>query len=321
MAENIINKLWVEKYRPQEMEDVVVDPSVRATFQHFIDTQNVPHCLLIGLPGTGKTTIARILKSKLIKADTDYLFLNASNERGINDMRDTVLAFMRTPPLRSPLKLCIMDESDNLTPDAWMILRNPIENEAYNPRQATRFVFTANLEYKIPDFMMSRCSVFRFAQLPRDYVISKAKDILETEEVEYSIEELVSLVDSTYPDMRSTIQKLQASSQNGKLSFTNQINAEEEMYQYVCRILDLFNKQQYNEGSALVQEVRNVAREAGINPYNTVKKVMDTIQLSAIQYVLLNCYLQSFNRVLDKTHHFVSMLYDIMLAQQRFERR
>jgi len=214
-----------------------------------------------------------------------------------------------------------MDEADNLTPDAWMILRNPIENEAYNPKQATRFIFTANLEYKIPDFMMSRCSVFRFAQLPRDYVINKAKEILEAEGVEYTIEELISLVDSTYPDMRSTIQKLQASSQNGKLAFANQINIEEEMYRYVCRILDLFNNREYNEGSALVQEVRNVARESGINPYNVVKKIMDTKTLSPIQYILFNCYLQSFNRVLDKTHHFVSMLYDIMLAQQRFERR
>jgi DNA polymerase III delta prime subunit len=153
----IENSLWVEKYRPTLVKDVVLPDRIKTIFQSYVDRRDVPNLLLIGSAGTGKTTIARALGNEL---GSDILFINASDDRGIANLRTKVKQFASITSSELGLhKLIIMDEGDNLSPDAIMALRGFIEQCSSN----ARFIFTANYEHKFPDPIKSRLQTVTFS--------------------------------------------------------------------------------------------------------------------------------------------------------------
>lgn len=311
----IDNYLWVSKYRPKEIDDVILDDISKKSFKHFIETNNIPHCLLVGKPGTGKTTIGMILMNKIARNKNDSLFMNASDERGIQNMRNTVIEFMKTPPFESPQKIVLMDESDNLTNDAWLILRNPIENENININQQTRFIFTANYMSKIPDFMRSRCSIFEFTFPPRNYAIEKARYILDNEKIEYEEEDLMSLIDTYYPDLRSIINTMQRSTFDNKLMYKKSVS-------YVKDLKDKSFEFIQNKDPKIIKEKINEIREMlhnmDIDVIEVTRELLQEKDLPLPTYIVLNRYLNSFNSVLDKTSHFIAMLYETIIFNSKF---
>ncbi len=315
MTNLINNYLWVSKYRPKEIDDVILDDITKKTFKHFISTNNIPHCLLVGKPGTGKTTIGMILMNKIAKNENDRLFLNASDERGIQSMRNTVIEFMKTPPFDSPQKVVLMDESDNLTNDAWLILRNPIENENININHQTRFIFTANYMSKIPDFMKSRCSVFEFTFPPRDYAIEKAKFILENENVEYDEEDLMSLIDTYYPDLRAIIHTMQRSTFDNKLMYKKAVSYIQDVKN---KVYDFIQNKDTKLIKDKINEIREILHNVDVDVVEVTKELLQEKDLPLPTYVVLNRYLNTFNSVLDKTLHFISMLYEIVIFNSKF---
>ncbi len=209
--------LWVEKYRPKSLDEIVNQEEVVNRLKMFVKTKNMPHLLFAGPAGTGKTTAAHALAHDLYG---DYyrqyvLELNASDERGIGVIREKVKEFARsrTPP-DIPFKIIILDEADNMTADAQQALRRLME--LYSAQ--TRFILIANYPSKIIDPIQSRCAFFRFHPLSKDDVVGRLKYICENEGVDYDVEALETIYEISEGDMRKAINILQAAAALGKVT-------------------------------------------------------------------------------------------------------
>ena len=184
--------LLTEKYRPQTIEDMI---GFKPTFA--ID-EDMPHLLLHGSAGTGKTTLAKII-IKMLGADS--LILNASSDRGIDIVRQKVIDFASTQSTTGAIKIVFLDEADHLTNDAQTALRNTMEKYCKN----TRFIFTANYVSKIIDPLQSRCILVKFDNIPKDAILNRLEYICKNENVPYEIDALKQIIEYTGNDIRSAI--------------------------------------------------------------------------------------------------------------------
>lgn len=187
----------------------------------FISQGSIPHLLLVGAVGSGKTTIARILTTKL---DCAVLELNASDERGIDTVRDRVKTFLMSLSTHA-LKICFLDEADNLTPDAQMCLRNVMEK--YSERG--RFILTANFEERIIEPLRSRCQTLRFNQLDRKQVFKRVVFVLTKEGVSFETDDVLRLVDELYPDIRKILNTVQLHTREKKFKYEAPVDVLKEV--------------------------------------------------------------------------------------------
>jgi replication factor C small subunit len=208
-------EMWAEKYRPKRLDEMVDQKEIVDRLRSFAKSRNVPHCIFAGPPGTGKTTAALCLARDLYgESYREHLMeLNASDERGIDVVRETVKTFARVKSIGEiPFKILILDEADNMTSDAQQALRRTMERFT----ETCRFIMCANYSGKIIEPIQSRCAPFRFTHLPREEHDCHMKEIATKEKVKLSAEGLDAIFEVCSGDLRRAINTLQSAASLGK---------------------------------------------------------------------------------------------------------
>ena len=203
------SEIWTEKYRPNQFSEVVGQDNIVKKVQSLTSSLNIPHLLFAGPAGTGKSTLALIIVKELFGKNwhDNYLELNASDERGINVVREKVKNFARTKSLGDvPFKIIFLDEADALTPEAQQALRRTMENYS----ATCRFIFSCNYSSKIIDPIQSRCAIFRFKLLEKKDIEKVMRKIETGEKLQISDESVEMLYEGSEGDCRRTINLLQS---------------------------------------------------------------------------------------------------------------
>jgi replication factor C small subunit len=217
------SEIWTEKYRPNIFLDLVGQTDITKRIQSLTNSLNIPHLLFAGPAGTGKSTLALIIVKELFGKNwkDNYLELNASDERGIQVVREKVKNFARTKSLGNvPFKIIFLDEADALTPEAQQALRRTMENYS----ATCRFILSCNYSSKIIDPIQSRCAIFRFKLLEKKDIDSVLKKIAEGEKLEISPEALEMLYEGSEGDCRRAINLLQSTASISPLINTDLVS-------------------------------------------------------------------------------------------------
>ena len=204
------HSLLVERYRPSTLENFVGNEHIKKSISQYLEQNDIQNFIFYGPAGCGKTTLAKIIVKNL---DCDYLYINASDERGIETIRDKVSGFASTASFK-PLKVVILDEADFLTIQAQASLRNVIETFSRN----TRFILTCNYVERIIDPLQSRCQTLKVIPPSKSDVAKHVAWIMGEEEISFEIEDLKTVVNQFYPDLRKCLNTIQLSTQDSRLT-------------------------------------------------------------------------------------------------------
>jgi replication factor C small subunit len=203
------HSLLVEKYRSQNLDEYVGNENIKKTIAQYLSQNDIQNLIFYGPAGTGKTTLAKLIVKNL---DCDFLYINASDERGIETIRDKVSGFASSASFK-PLKVVILDEADFLTIQAQASLRNVIETFS----RTTRFILTCNYVERIIDPLQSRCQTLKIIPPSKKEVAVHLAKVMAIEAISYDVEDIKTIVNQYYPDLRKCLNTIQLSTQNQKL--------------------------------------------------------------------------------------------------------
>jgi len=301
MKNNKEHSLLVEKYRPTELENYVGNEQIKDKISTYLNQNDIQNFIFYGPAGCGKTTLAKIIIGKL---DCDYLYLNASDERGIETIRDKVQGFASVASFK-PLKVVILDEADFLTIQAQASLRNIIETFS----RTTRFIMTCNFVERIIDPLQSRCQVLKIVPPSKKDVAKHLAGILDKESISFEINDLVPLVNQYYPDLRKCINTIQLSTQDNVLKLDQSVLVSSN---YIDKIVnELSNKANF-------KTIRQIIADANVDDFDELFKSLYT---KASEYlpgkegtasILINEHQYKSNFRIDKEINIMSLIQQII---------
>ena len=301
------NSLWVEKYRPDTLEGYVGNEHILEKVKIYIENEDVPHLLLYGVAGTGKTTLAKIITNQI---DCDVMYINASDENSVDAVRDKIRGFASSMGFRK-WKVVILDESDYLTPNAQAALRNLMETFS----KSTRFILTCNYVEKVIDPIQSRCQTFAITPPSKKEVAKRLHQILTEEGVSFQNEELAILVNSGYPDIRRVLNAAQRQVVNGELKIDTTSTVQANYIDNVVKILQKGGdiKQQFTE----IRQIIADSKVKDFTPlYRGLYDEIDTYASGKVGQTILNIADGQYKdaMVVDKEINVMAMMLNILMS-------
>ena len=301
MAEH---SLWVERYRPTQLENYVGNEHLKAKVERYIKSNDVPHLLLYGRAGTGKTTLAKLIVKNI---ECDYLYINASDENSVDTVRNKVRQFASTIGFKD-MKVIVLDECDYITPNAQAALRNLMETFSKH----CRFILTCNFVERIIDPLQSRCQVFEIIPPSKKDVAVHLTKVMELEKTTYDNEDLKVLIDSSYPDVRKIINATQRSVVDNEIVMDKQSTIQND---YKLKVLDILKTQ---DKKTAFSNLRQLLADNAIRDYSDCFRLLyDNVDefaagnMAAVILILAR-YEQSDMQVVDKEINFMAMLIELL---------
>jgi DNA polymerase III delta prime subunit len=298
------NYLWVEKYRPSNLGTYIGNEHLKSKVSIYLESGDLPHLLLYGKAGTGKTTLAKLLVKNI---ECDYLYINASDENSVDTVRNKVRQFASTVGFKD-LKVIILDECDYITPNAQAALRNLMETFSKH----CRFILTCNYVERIIDPIQSRCQLFQIIPPSKTEVAQRLNQILEEEEINYELQDLKILIDSNYPDIRRVINSAQRNVVNLQLKLDTASVIQND---YKLKLLEILKTQDKKDA---FKNIRQLLVDNQVRDFTDLFKLLyDEVDSYGRGHVaecilVIARYELSDSQVVDKEINAMAMIIELL---------
>ena len=295
--------LWVVKYRPSDLETYIGNDQLKSKVRHYLDSGDLPHLLLYGKAGTGKTTLAKLLVKNI---DCEYLYINASDERRV-EVIDKIRPFAGSLGFAN-MKIVILDEVDYITPTSQAALRNIMETYSNH----CRFILTCNFVERIIDPIQSRCQAYNLTPPSKKEVAIHLGKILDNEKVGYKNEDIAFIINSCYPDIRRVLNSAQRQSVDGNLELDKTSIIQND---YKMKVLDILKNQDKRNA---FKNIRQLLLDSEVKDYSELFRLLydevdDWGKGHVAQCILtLAKYQQSDAIVVDKEINAMSMIIELL---------
>ena len=302
--EKLEHSLWVEKYRPTTLDTYIGNEHLKSKVSVYLESGDLPHLLLYGKAGTGKTTLAKLLVNNI---ECDYMYINASDENSVDTVRTKVRGFASTMGFKD-YKIIILDECDYITPNAQAALRNLMETFSKH----CRFILTCNFVERIIDPIQSRCQSFQVIPPSKKEVALHIHNILKEESVASKMDDVAGLVNAGYPDIRRVINSCQRQCVDGMLVVDKQSLVESD---YKMKLMEIIKKE--NKKDAF-KNVRKLLADSQVTDFAELYKLMyDEVDSYGTGHIaecilIIAKYQLSDSQVVDKEINAMAMIIELL---------
>ena len=302
--ERLEHSLWVEKYRPTTLDTYIGNEHLKSKVSVYLESGDLPHLLLYGKAGTGKTTLAKLLVNNI---ECDYMYINASDENSVDTVRNKVRGFASTMGFKD-YKIIILDECDYITPNAQAALRNLMETFSKH----CRFILTCNFVERIIDPIQSRCQSFQVIPPSKKEVAVHMTNILKEEGIASKVDDIAGLVNAGYPDIRRVINSCQRQCVDGMLVVDKQSLVESD---YKMKLLEIIKTQDKKDA---FKNVRKLLADSQVTDFAELYKLMyDEVDSYGTGHIaecilIIAKYQLSDSQVVDKEINAMAMIIELL---------